>query len=531
MKESTLYRLNNIIITIIFIAAIFIPFSLGIVEKDKKVSKVEKRKFSQLPTIPETFEDIQIFPRLFEGYYSDHFGLRDWLTKHYKQAKFYMGDSASEDVIIGKNGWLFLGSIKKTYKKHGEYGDPIGDARNANLYAQGDLKRAVKHLVELNAYLNKKGIKYMLVIVPSKHSIYFDQLPDYITKINTQSATDQLVEYLQKQTNISVVDLRKALIKEKDKYQLYYKADTHWNHYGANIAQYEIMLEIEKLFPKQIQPELAKLDDSIRKGGDLAWLMGIYALFRESDPQPLSISAFGPICTPKKYPADAEERQTHTLVCEGQKLNTVIFRDSFFTALQPYFSRKFKRSTYIWEKTNYLSLEKYITLEKPDIVIEEWAERILPYVPFDNQFINAFNKKIFDSSNELIFSKEKTPLKFNKWLNLIEDKNGVLRLKAIGKDPVISFPLIAFKPNNKYILHINMTSSVQSDLQIFYSDIKQTGQPFSEKNSFRLQIKKGDNDIYTVLDYPQLSGRFRLDPISGQGEMTIKSLEIKRVDL
>ena len=33
-------------------------------------------------------------------------------------------------------------------------------------------------------------------------------------------------------------------IVEHDTLELYYKTDTHWNGYGANIAQYEIMLEI-----------------------------------------------------------------------------------------------------------------------------------------------------------------------------------------------------------------------------------------------------------------------------------------------
>ena len=96
--------------------------------------------------------------------------------------------------FIGQNGWLFLGSGNKDYK------DPIGDVRNANLYSEIELERFAKHMVKLNAFLKEKGIKYMLVIAPNKHTVYFEKLPSYFTKINNYSATDQVIEYLKKHT-------------------------------------------------------------------------------------------------------------------------------------------------------------------------------------------------------------------------------------------------------------------------------------------------------------------------------------------
>ena len=117
MKERILYKLNSIIITLIFCIAIFIPFSIGVIENDKDVSEVEKRKLSKTPSIPTRGREIKKFPKLFDAYYSDHFGLRDWFAEYYKLVKYNLGDSPSKDVTIGKNGWLFLGSIKKGYKK------------------------------------------------------------------------------------------------------------------------------------------------------------------------------------------------------------------------------------------------------------------------------------------------------------------------------------------------------------------------------------------------------------------------------
>jgi len=515
VKISILYKFNSFIISLIFCLAIFIPFYIGIFEIDKEISKIEKRKLSQIPKMPKTIAEVKIFPKLFDTYYSDHFGLRDWFTEYYKVVKYSLGDSPSEDVTIGKNGWLFLGSIKKEYKK---YRDPIGDVRNVNLYSQKALKEFAKYMTGLKSWLNDKGIEYVFVIAPNKHTIYFDELPDYISKVNEYSATDQLVGYLKQYTDVPVIDLRSKLINEKDKYQLYYKTDTHWNHYAANIAQYEIMLEIEKLFPKQIQPEMIDLKDGVRGGGDLANFMGVH-IFKELNPQPI----FEQTCTPVKK----QTYTTYTLICEDQKLNTVIFRDSFFSALLPYFARKFKRSTYISEKLNYSSLIKYIELEKPNIVIEEWVERSLPYIPkVIHEFNSSLNKKIFNSSDKLIFSNDWKQLKFYQ---LINNKNNVVNLISIGSDPQITFPPLPFKSNNKYILHIAITSSVKSTLQIFYSDSNNSGNPFSEKNSVRMEINKGNNDVYILLNYPNLGKYLRLDPITKMGEVTIKTLEIKEV--
>ena len=88
------------------------------------------------------------------------------------------------------------------------------------------------------------------------------------------------------------------------------------------------------------------------------------------------------------------KKAIRTNVNADLKLNAVIFRDSCFNVLEPYFNRKFKHVTYMVGKVNYPSLKKCIDLEKPDIVIEEWVERHLPFVPKTiNEFNTSLNKR------------------------------------------------------------------------------------------------------------------------------------------
>ena len=520
MKENFLYKLDRFIISLFFTIAIFIPLIIGSFENDKVISEVEKRALSQLPGVPHTFEEVKVFPQVFEKYYADHFGLRDLFINYYNLVKYRLGDSPSEDVTIGKNGWLFLGSVKKGYMK---YMDPIGDFRNVNLYSQQELKRFAKYMVTLNAWLNEKGIKYVFVIAPNKHTIYFEQLPDYISKVSNRSASDQLIEYIKAYTDIRVVDLRGKLMKAKKMSQLYYKTDTHWNHFAANIAQYEIMVEIEKLFPNQIQPAMQELItvNSIGKCGDLANFIGIN-ICKEHEVEPI----FRKACAPSLQPLGVK---SSVMRCEGQNLNTVIFRDSFFNYLVPYFSRKFKQSTYLWEKLNYTSLMRSLASDKPDIIIEEWVERTLPHLP-NGPMADYLLKYKYNESNSLIFSIDGAMFEFNESLNLVDDKDGNLRFRATALDPMIFFPSVPLKSNNDYVFHINMTSSVQSTLQVFYSDISRIGYPFSEIDSLKFPVKEGDNDIYIPLAHQNIGKQLRLDPILGLGEITIKSFDIKRVE-
>ncbi len=385
MKERTLYKADKLILILIFGCVIYIPFFVGVIQEDKMVSKVEKRNLNKLPSIPESIQAFIEYPKAFNLYYSDHFGLREFFTKKYfRLMKKFSDKSSVDDVTFGQDGWLFLGSVKPGYHK---LNDPMGDAMNINLFSDIDLENFARSLMTIKNWLSNKGIEYVYVIAPNKHTIYFEKLPKYITKLNRESATDQLLRYLQKNTDVMVVDLRKTLLDEKNKHQVYFKTDTHWNHYGANVAQFKIMSKIKPLFPaEKLTPVL--LNDNqfniVTTKGDLAEMAKIENSVEDA-PQPV----FANTCTPVNEQPKAESTETYTMLCDTQKLNAVIFGDSFFLALQPYFSRRFYRSTYIWEAMNYNSLAKYVEQEQPDIVIDEMIERGFPYIPDSAHFENS----------------------------------------------------------------------------------------------------------------------------------------------
>jgi hypothetical protein len=385
MNKSTVYKTGNIFLVVVFCLTIFVPFLIGIIQEDKVASGIEKRNLVRYPLLPKSLKALSEYPEKFNTYYSDHFGFRELLTKVYFKLVYQAGiQSAVDDVTFGQDGWLFLGSIKKGYQRHS---DPIGDVMNVNLYTQKELKEFAKSITKIKNWLGNKGIEYLYVIAPNKHTIYFEKLPKYISKKNDNSSTDQLLEYLRKHTDVAVVDLRPSLLAEKKQHAVYFKYDTHWNHYAANVAQFEIMNRVKSFFPGQIKPFL--LDNKqfktlIRRMGGLSNFAKIENI-KEDNPVPI----FEGGCTPVNEISEPKSKETHTMICSTQKLNVLIFRDSFFNALKPYISRYFNRSTYIWQKINYPSLAKYVEQEKPNLVIEEVVERSLPYLPSSGHFASS----------------------------------------------------------------------------------------------------------------------------------------------
>ena len=75
-----------------------------------------------------------------------------------------------------------------------------------------------------------------------------------------------------------------------------------------------------------------------------------------------------------------------------------------------------------------------------------------------------------------------------------------LSLFSTNRDPIIIFPSLNFLPQNNYILHINITVSKATTLQLFYSDANTKGYPFSENHSLKFALLEGKNDIYLPLE-------------------------------
>jgi alginate O-acetyltransferase complex protein AlgJ len=514
-----------------FFITICTPLIGGLVTNIKQISVTEKRKLAQRPAFPDSMESLTLFPQAFENYFKDQFGLRNEMMKLYNRIKFKIGDSASKKVAMGKDGWLFL---------NGETGSiPFNKFRNVNLFTEIELRQFARLLTKKYEWLKKRDIQYLFIVAPDKHTIYEEMLPSYITKANKDSALTQLIQYLQKNTDVPFVDLRPILMANKSNpfAPLYYKYDTHWNYYGANFAQYEIAKKIDELIPNKIVPYLYKPDEfkiMPTDGVDLATLIGL----RDETMANHSVSILKQKLCGQVIISEFTSKP-QSIICRKSTLNGIIFRDSFFDKLQSYFTRYFKLATYIRNQASISDFEHLIKEEKPDIVIEEIVERTLPIKINASAIYEAvFLRQIFDANDQITYDlnlADLNKMEIGKNLEVLATphplEGNILQMNSTGPDPTMEVSDIHFDPDSDYILKIKIHSGQADKFQLFFSKDTSKGYPFSEKNSIIQSLTKGVNEFFIILDAKHLGSQLRIDPGNGAGEFKIDEFKIKKLKL
>lgn len=361
---SKLIRKETLIV-VIFIFVILLPVFDMVFKLDNLKPLNENRELAKAPRFSLTISAIDKFPAAYTKYFNDHFGLRKFLlyTNFIFKHKL-LGVSPSAEVIIGKNGWLFYSSELSN-----------DDFRGIRKYDAKTLKKWAESLEIKRVWLEKQGIRYLFVIAPSKSSIYEEFLPTACHPEIARTALAGFVDYLKKQTNVEVVDIRQALLEEKPKEKVYHKTDTHWNNYGAFLVYRQIMKPVVEWFPRvRIHTfDDYQIDKKTGIAGDLAGLMGLKEFFTEEH---INLKPLGNYSAGIESINDAAKSPVTVEHNDNSLPRAVVFRDSFFSAVAPYLADHFRFSQYYWQYWNtWTPIEEILRAAKPDIVIEEIAER------------------------------------------------------------------------------------------------------------------------------------------------------------
>ena len=146
------------------------------------------------------------------------------------------------EVVLGTDGWLYYTGPagERLLDRHVRGRDPFSQESStdgANSWSSGRDAFAAS------------APEYVFVIAPNKESIYPEHLPGWIGPRVGPTRLDQLMAHLKSATDVTVIDLRPALLAEKKASVVYYKADTHWNTRGAYAAYREIVRVLAPEFP------------------------------------------------------------------------------------------------------------------------------------------------------------------------------------------------------------------------------------------------------------------------------------------
>jgi alginate O-acetyltransferase complex protein AlgJ len=363
------------VVIALFGFALALAFAGTIVKRDVTVTSFENRLAAGWPPMPASYADARAWPARFDTAFADHFGGRNALIAlHHWIKAVGFGTSPAANVAIGRDGWLFF---------RGEDGKALDrDYRGVLPYPPEEPSLIASEFKRRYDFVSALGIPYVVMIVPDKATIYPEYLPRWLTKVAPQTRLDRLYAALAAYPEITVLDLRPALIAAKTRERTYFKTDSHWNLVGATIG-YEALAAVLKAkvpgfpaVPPERPPYVAGVD---YYSGDLSQMIGSRGAFREDDIAPLGkvlANAAGHCAKPvpaSQSPTGAEA-DTQIYECDRPSLpSALVYRDSMAIALIPLLSENFRRVVYVTRPFERALVER----EHPDVVIEELVERTL----------------------------------------------------------------------------------------------------------------------------------------------------------
>ena len=358
----------------VFLVALVMPAALMLGGVDR-AAPVENRELAPLPARPRSWADVRAFPGAATRYFEDHFGLRARLVRWQALLRLrVLGVSASPDVIVGRDGWMFYA------------GDGAAkDIASAVPFTRDELEAWRTMLEHTQDWMEARGIAYVFVLAPDKHEVYPELLPSSVRRVGAESRSDALVRYLRDMSTVPVLDLRGALNAAKGRERVYHRTDTHWNDRGAFAAS-QALLRV--LAPRLTVPTRGRGAFATRAvtvpGLDLAGMLGIADGVTEVDLRLVPrVPARARVVEPARPDARLMDARIVTEQDSPGRPRAVVFRDSFASALIPFLSEEFSRAVYLGQ---YNVDPDVVLAERPDIVIQEWVGRRLstmpPYDPF-----------------------------------------------------------------------------------------------------------------------------------------------------
>jgi hypothetical protein len=364
-----LKRFYAALLIAMFVIALWLPIIQMVTRFIEEPPNTENRPLAAFPLFKSlSYTGIREFKRGFDTYFNDNLGFRRLFIQWNSLLKVkILKMSSIESVIIGRDGWLFYNDPKD--------GINIKDFWGEASFSDAQLKTIKTNLEQINELLSKKGILFLVIIVPNKQTIYPEYLPEKFQDKAGISRIDQLVPYLKQNSNISFLDIRAELSRNKVIYPVYQKTDTHWTSFGTFLTYTAIIEKVSTRFNNV--RVLTMRDISIEKTttvgrGDLAGMLCLPGFFEENVIDVRPRDGFKARDLPENYSHKFSEGIEFREMPGIKAPRLLIFGDSFALELVKFLSESFSKTLLI--RTRVIDYD-VINKEQPDVVIFEICER------------------------------------------------------------------------------------------------------------------------------------------------------------
>ena len=282
-------------------------------------------------------------------YAADNFFLRqDLITAWSALNAKGLHSSITEDVVLGRDGWLY-------------FGDTLADYAGLDPMDRRELFSAARNLSLICEYCESQGARFLFTVAPNKNSLYPEHMPG-LTASGEPHDAERLAAELERQ-GVEYLDCF-ALFRDREE-TLYFRTDSHWDSKGAALAAdalNEALGRSSAYFAGPFSPEevhKGDLYDMLYPAGDGLEADRVYG----------GVLDFG-------YDAPIRSAENLTIMTHGGGEGSLLmFRDSFGNLLYPYLADSF--GTALFSRSVPYRLE--LAAERDaDCVVLELVERNLP---------------------------------------------------------------------------------------------------------------------------------------------------------
>lgn len=492
----------------LFLLAICTPLAVMYTTEEQQISYSEKRKLAPKPQWHFTRESVNGFPRRYEAYFNDHFGLRNRLVQLYNGFFVtFLQTSPKTHTVVGKDKWLFIAA---NFTVHDYMGlNPVDD---------NQLRHWKEILLDRDEWLKDQQIRYLFILPPNKIMIYPEYLPERIRKragtTNLQLLLDELAAPPQFR---DILDLRPALLAAKSSNQLYHKGDTHWNFDGSYVAYVEIMKRLGQWFD-DMQPVAKEslIPEHQTLSGDLTYTLNLAQMYRENitilhRPDEEKVINF------RRFPGYPQPNQPYQIFNKGtlwvnenpaKKISAVFISDSFGSALRNYLAPHFKKIIHVRD-ARFEDMKRLIEEEHPDVILDLNVARGFYVALRENieirDYILAKNHKT------RVIVQDITPQNLPD--NLTGSRNVHLETSegkmTVGHDPQLYLKLPEVLPAKPLTVYCQVESSSDSFLTLYYQTKDHLY--FGEDQKIITKMRRGPNALYFRIFEPVAGSTIRLD--------------------
>jgi hypothetical protein len=377
---------------VLFFAMLWTPL-LTFGDRRAEIQRFENRQISEWPEIPSNLKAARRWNDAAEAWFSDRMGTRSLLLRLFAGLSYQLLGSANSfqsriEVVAGSDGWLFHRKVPDPF---GEPQDTLAILFGGHTTDAARVERFVRGMRERAAWLSARGIRFVLVVVPQKHSVYPEMLPSWVAAMSGGS-TGPIIAKL-REAGVDVVYLRDALVAAKSRHPTYFKTDTHWNRYGAYVGYRELMehLGLEAIPEESLGFHQVEWQDggSAAEDNQLAKSIFLHGSLPDFNviPRPdwtdrrwqvidtVSGQTLRTTGDPKNL-----EWQPLTFVNRSARYTgpLLMIRDSSVHAESTYLNASFREVTYVsWAKRWGIEMAGIAELAKPKIVVYQIFERYL----------------------------------------------------------------------------------------------------------------------------------------------------------